>query len=246
MQTVIKLSLAATLLALVGAGQMWTAEWQVTKTATKAAVDAVHAHRTAEDRRAALDANFQATKSEVLGEALLLVDSGNLAKANAVLARFAGLKDPDLVRVSNSVRLSLLRSELASLTPTPQRQAAIYAAIAAIEPDNAIAVRMAADLGAALAKERDAAVTVASRAESIRHQFSFFDGSHRQVEKAIKARLQNPDSFEHVSTRLLDQGGDTFMVVCTFRGRNGFNGIVTNTAIAQVAPDGEVVSLDIR
>ncbi len=81
------------------------------------------------------------------------------------------------------------------------------------------------------------------RKEKIEAQFSAYDGSNRGVEKVIKSRMNDPDSYEHVTTRFSDKG--TFITVFTqFRGKNAFGGKVLNTAVAKVDFDGNVLALE--
>lgn len=83
-----------------------------------------------------------------------------------------------------------------------------------------------------------------ARRKEIERQFSTWDGSHRAVEAGIKARMNDPDSYKHVETKYRDKGA-TLAVVTVFRGKNGFGGVVTSTAVAEVSEAGELLSLEI-
>ena len=85
----------------------------------------------------------------------------------------------------------------------------------------------------------------AAREASFKGQFSGYDGSHRQVERALKARMKNPKSYEHVETRYTT-GTDTNTVITTYRGTNSFGAVVTNQAVATVDIDGNVLTLSDR
>lgn len=65
------------------------------------------------------------------------------------------------------------------------------------------------------------------------HCLSPWDGSHREFELLVKRHMNDPDSFEHVSTRVTPVQSDTgrHTIIMEFRGRNAFGGVVTNTAI---------------
>lgn len=69
------------------------------------------------------------------------------------------------------------------------------------------------------------------RREYVESLFSAYDGSHAQLEKAIKSEMKNPDSYEHVETRFRDDS-TTIYVITTFRGTNSFGGIVPQKAEA--------------
>lgn len=63
------------------------------------------------------------------------------------------------------------------------------------------------------------------------HCLSSWDGSHRDFVRQVRARLNDPDSFEHDETRVTpvsDEG--THLIFMEFRARNAFGGIVRNTA----------------
>jgi len=66
------------------------------------------------------------------------------------------------------------------------------------------------------------------RQERIVQQFDQWHGYHKRSVEAIKSTMNNPKSFEHVSTRYWDRG-DLIEVETTFRGTNAFGGVVTNT-----------------
>ena len=51
--------------------------------------------------------------------------------------------------------------------------------------------------------------------------------------------MNDPDSYEHVRTVYWDRG-DHLVVMTTFRGKNAFGGVVTNSVKARVSLDGQV------
>ena len=66
------------------------------------------------------------------------------------------------------------------------------------------------------------------RKDKIEEQFSAWDGSHKEITELIKASMNDPGSYEHVSTVYWDRG-DHLIVKTTYRGTNAFGGVVTNT-----------------
>lgn len=82
--------------------------------------------------------------------------------------------------------------------------------------------------------------TLTPREQKIKDQFSAWDGSHRNMEKWVKAHMNDPGSYEHVETRYNDDGVN-LTVSLKFRGRNAFGGVVTQTAAATVDVDGNFV-----
>ncbi len=69
--------------------------------------------------------------------------------------------------------------------------------------------------------------------------FSSWDGSHQELTRYIKARMKNPKSFEHVETRFKDNTTH-LIVICKYRGTNGFGAVVTETVIAETLTDCQV------
>lgn len=70
------------------------------------------------------------------------------------------------------------------------------------------------------------------------HCLSKWDGSHRLFVQLVKRRMNDPDSFDHVETRVTPVQSDTgrHAIMMVFRGRNAFGGVVKNTAIGSYAP----------
>jgi len=67
------------------------------------------------------------------------------------------------------------------------------------------------------------------------HCLSSWDGSHRQLERDIKNRLKDPDSYEHIETSITPvntQG--THTLYTSFRARNGFGGMTITNVVATV------------
>lgn len=79
-----------------------------------------------------------------------------------------------------------------------------------------------------------------TREQKIRAQFSGWDGSHINLTKVIKSKMNDPASYEHVETRFLDR--DEYVLVITkFRGSNVYGGKVVNVMFAQVTSNGDVM-----
>lgn len=84
------------------------------------------------------------------------------------------------------------------------------------------------------------------RDEQVQELF-FADGQNYQVVQAVKKSMNDPDSFEHIETRHVDNGTGDVAVTMMFRGKNAFGGKVINRAVAMVSPEsGAVTSLAIE
>lgn len=82
-----------------------------------------------------------------------------------------------------------------------------------------------------------------TRNDQITSQFNSSDGSHRRVVEYVKSGLKNPASFEHVRTTYTDNS-DHLYIEMTYRGTNGFGGVVTETYRANVSLDGRIMGVD--
>ena len=67
------------------------------------------------------------------------------------------------------------------------------------------------------------------------HCLSGWDGSHRALKNYVTDNMNDPDSFEHVSTKIgpVNQSGEHYLVM-TYRGSNAFGGLVLNSISATV------------
>ena len=66
--------------------------------------------------------------------------------------------------------------------------------------------------------------------------FSVWDGSSREFVKSVKSQLRDPSSFEHVETRFTEKNArGEIGVRMTYRAKNGFGGINTETAYGTIS-----------
>lgn len=77
-------------------------------------------------------------------------------------------------------------------------------------------------------------------AENVRkgfHCLSAWDGSNRSLTRQVKDALRNPDSFEHVETRIgpVTESGK-HPIFMTYRAQNGFGGMNVESAAGMVDP----------
>lgn len=84
------------------------------------------------------------------------------------------------------------------------------------------------------------------RDEQVQELF-FADGQNYQVVQAVKKSMNDPDSFEHIETKHVDNGSGDVAITMMFRGKNAFGGKIVNRAVAMVSPEsGAVTSLAIE
>lgn len=67
---------------------------------------------------------------------------------------------------------------------------------------------------------------------------SSLDGSHEEFKREVQKSLNDPDSFEHVETRIGSIGPNgAHLMKMDFRARNAFGALILSTATARVWND---------
>jgi hypothetical protein len=73
-------------------------------------------------------------------------------------------------------------------------------------------------------------------------QFSTWNGSHINLTKLIKQNMNDPSSYEHISTDYWDMN-DHLVVLTKYRGNNAFGGKVAGYVKAKVDLNGNVIEI---
>jgi hypothetical protein len=134
------------------------------------------------------------------------IEAGFESYSDYSQAQRAGITDPEVWRVE--------RERLAEIERETQQQ------------------REAERLAQA---EAERAAEEAEEADNRRrgfHCLSSWDGSHRSFRNEVRDLMRDPDSFEHIDTRVtpVDENG-MHQVVMRYRARNGFGGMNIGTAV---------------
>lgn len=67
------------------------------------------------------------------------------------------------------------------------------------------------------------------------HCLSPWDGTHKQTIELLAKNLREPDSFEHIETRITPVDAQGYhLLTMTYRARNGFGGMNVETVSAQI------------
>ena len=200
--------------------------------------------------RAEREAEWSANRTQVLANVDKALQEGNAKEAFVLASKFFSVtKDPDLARRYNNANILLMKKELERVKELPfDRRVQIYSELSVQEPGNAEYASRHAELQEVVAiklKMEAAQVRRSQLGTNVDGQFSNFDGSHRKVEAAVKSRLNNPSSYEHVNTQYT-VNPDAITVHSTYRAKNGFGAVVTSSAIAEVDAAGNVLSLSMN
>ena len=137
--------------------------------------------------------------------------------------------DPDNARYAGKLSHYEEKRRGAEAAAEERRLAAERAA-----EERRLAAKRAAAAAEAQKEERRLAAEAVKKRKGF-HCLSAWDGSHRGVIQAVEKRLRDPDSFEHIETRIspVNNNGEHILSM-EFRSRNGFGGMTVSVAMAKV------------
>lgn len=117
---------------------------------------------------------------------------------------------------------------------------AIGAISNAVDPEGAAQREAEREAAAQAEKEQKAADkqakidAEAAEKEKGFHCLSSWDGSNRSTETQVKAMMRNPDSFEHIETKIAPVKDGKHVLLMQYRAQNGFGGMNVATAVANL------------
>ena len=93
----------------------------------------------------------------------------------------------------------------------------------------------AATAAAKAAAEAAKAEAEAAKRRSGFHCLSGWDGSHFAVKNYTEERMREPDSFDHIETRITPVDAEGYhLLIMTYRARNGFGGMSIGVTTAKI------------
>jgi len=211
------------------------------------------AERRARLRREAIE-YFKNNRSSILTQIHDQYQKGKYQEAVSIAKKYLASNDPQLralyeksKAVVDQIRREKREKEiLAQLKRIPAREYEknknLYAELISLRPENARYKQKHAYYSRKLKEQQEKERLARERQKRIKSQFSAWNGAHRNLEKVIKKLMNDPDSYKHVETVYWDMG-DYLIVQTTFRGKNAFGGIVTNSVKAKVDLDGNVLQI---
>jgi len=78
--------------------------------------------------------------------------------------------------------------------------------------------------------------------QNIEKLFHPWDGSNIELEKKIKESLNDPESYEHITTTYIDTG-DFLSVKSIFTAKNGFGGVIKQEVVIQQDTLGNIIKV---
>lgn len=197
---------------------------------------------------------FYESREAILSEIDSSLDIGNHEGALAILTKYQRVNNEQLDQRRNRTD-ELVAAErnahqterlLAELESTPEGdwegRAKTYLTLSELNPEVVEYSDQHKFYSAKVLLDKEKRDAQAAREDRLKAQFHFWDGSHIKLEKVIKRAMNDPDSYEHVETVYWDQG-DHLVVKLTYRGRNGFGGLVLGYVKAKVDLDGNVLEV---
>lgn len=209
------------------------------------------AEKIAQEKKDNLD-YFTKNKATILQQLNTLLTNQDYKAVVDGARKYLPTKDTELLAIHNQAKEKVLLAELNNIKIEQSnfgRLQSVYQQLSSINPDSKD-YRESAEYYAKQAKivkekkkeEALKAQQAVERKKIIEAQFSAWDGSHRGLERVIKKSMNDPDSYEHDETRYIDRG-DYLIVICRFRGKNAFGGVVRNTVKAKVDLQGNVLQI---
>jgi hypothetical protein len=227
----------------------------------KAADQARQQAEQAAQRRKNLTAEFNSNRTTTIASLDDALEKNDLAGAQQIYSKYSEVGDTQLmaygpkidvlkVQTAHDNELKSAKAKLNGLKANDYAGAiAVYTDLVRLDPSNKTyvdalsknqAVQRVADQKAQKALQD--AEAAAARTKLVEAQFSGWDGSHRGMERMIKASMNDPGSYEHIETRYRDMG-TKIRVTEKFRGRNGFGGMVVNTVTADFDLNGGLLAV---
>ncbi|MEN9461368.1 MAG: hypothetical protein RIS84_1388 [Pseudomonadota bacterium] len=165
------------------------------------------------------NANYQSSFKIYERKVLEIAEAQKIAKAEQLLAEVKTVPDSEVLKKKS-----------------------IYQQLVTLFPKNADYQSTLRSYERKISEMEEAQRVAEARKIQIEKLFSRWDGSLRSLETLIKNAMNDPDSYQHVETKYVDNG-DHLIVIATFRGKNKFGAVVKNSATAKVSLTGEVLEI---
>lgn len=197
---------------------------------------------------------FNANREQIISVVKKAISEKNYQLVISQYNKYLVVGDRDLEQMNTQAKNELASIEktkkteklLNELKGVPEqeyeRNRSLYQQLSSLHHDNELYKTKVTFYTRKIKEEKQKQIIAEARKKKIEVQFSLWDGSHKNLEKAIKNSMNDPNSYDHVETEHWDHG-DYLVVRTTFRGKNKFGGVVKNSIKAKVSLDGEVLEL---
>lgn len=197
---------------------------------------------------------FNDNREQIMNSIKKELNNKNYASVSSLSSKYLISGDKELKELNTlaSQKLAEIRkvektkSLLAEVKKVPASELVknnnIYKQLSSLHPNNETYKNKVISYTKKIKEEEKNRLAAEAREEEIKIQFSAWDGSHRNLERVIKEAMNDPDSYEHDKTVYWDRG-DHLVVQMTYRGRNGFGGMVRNFVKAKISLSGQVLQI---
>lgn len=197
---------------------------------------------------------FNANRAEIIAVASAALSDGRYQEVVSNTEKYVVAADSVLNALRDKAQAALKQQQAANrraeilfkLKGVPgreyKRNRDLYKELVALSPNDEAYSRKLSFYETKYAEQVEQGRAEAVRKNQIEAQFSAWDGSHRNLERAIEQSMNDPDSYEHVETVYWDMKSH-LVVKTTFRGKNAFGGLVINWVKAKVDLDGNVLAV---
>lgn len=186
---------------------------------------------------------FNENREQILARANSALLNNEYKSAIAQTAKYMVSGDKSLIKINFRAKKGALLDELSTVPESDyERNKSLYQRLSNLNPSNSEYKDMLAHYSDKIEDAKQAEEATTARKKRIEQQFSGWDGAHRNLERFIKKAMHDPDSYDHDETVYWDMG-DHLVVRTTYRGKNGFGGLVRNDVKAKVSLDGEILKI---
>jgi len=198
--------------------------------------------------------HFNKNRETVIAEIKTALDSQEFGKATALLTEYRFVDDSTIhaieaelqekiAEAERAKKTTALLAELASAAESDlDKRMGLTKNLLDLHPGNEEYIKATDFYAHRIAEENEKKRTTEERKKKLGLQFSVWDGSHRTLEKLIKATMNDPRSYEHVETVYWDME-EHLIVRTTFRGKNIYGGVVPNWVKAKIDLDGNIIEV---
>ncbi|WP_022667886.1 hypothetical protein [Desulfospira joergensenii] len=204
-------------------------------------------------RQKAMD-DFASNRDKIIASLNNLFSTGNYQDVLSESEKYSFINDDEIKKMRSSAKSALKdlnrkkRTDelLAELKDIPQAQYNMnlkrYKELLKLNPGDERFSNKVEFYTQKIKEQQQELIAKEERKKRIEHQFSPWDGAHRNLERFIKESMNDPDSYDHVKTVYWDLK-DHLVVLTTFRGKNAFGGVVKNSVKAKVGLDGDIIEI---
>jgi len=188
---------------------------KVQKLAVKQAQE--QAEKAAQIRQEKID-YFNANRSEIIlslkkslstkdYKAVVSQSNKYLVSGDKELEQINSKAKKELAAIQKAEKTKKLLAELKGIPATEyEKNKKLYQQLVNLYPDNEKYKSKVKFYSTKIEEQKEKARIAAERKKKIEHQFSAWDGSHRNLERLIKKTMNDPDSYDHVETVYWDMG----------------------------------------